>query len=61
MAEDHSSRELIEQLVARLERLEHATRANAERLAAVERYLRGEPPTPERPRPTPPPPPAAPP
>ncbi|HEV3470053.1 MAG TPA: DUF2339 domain-containing protein [Pyrinomonadaceae bacterium] len=61
MAGDDSSREIIEQLVARLGSLERELRANAERLSAVERRLGVEPRPPEErhvprepPRPAPP-------
>lgn len=49
MDADHPTREAIEQLAARLQRLERALWENSERLTALERHLRGE--APPRPRP----------
>ena len=54
MAEDQTSPETTEQLIARLERLERALQQNTARLSAVERQLGGAPTPPaERPRPAP--------
>ena len=51
MAEDLPSREILEQLVERLDHLERVLQANTARLHAVERRLGVEPPPPARPRP----------
>src|SRR5919199_5375720 len=52
MAEDLPSREILEQLVERLDHLERVLQANTARLHAVEQRLGVEPPRPARPRPT---------
>src|SRR5205085_9822782 len=52
MAEDLPSREILEQLVERLDHLERVLQANTARLHAVERRLGVEPPPPVRTRPT---------
>src|SRR5947209_4318474 len=51
MAEDLPSREILEQLVERLDHLERVLQANTARLHAVERRLGVEPPPPARLRP----------
>ena len=51
MAEDLPSREILEQLVERLDHLERVLQANTARLHAVEQRLGVEPPRPARPRP----------
>src|ERR1700752_3467153 len=52
MAEDLPSREILEQLVERLDHLERVLQANTARLHLIERRLGVEPPRPARPRPT---------
>ncbi|HEX3559520.1 MAG TPA: DUF2339 domain-containing protein [Pyrinomonadaceae bacterium] len=51
MAEDLSSREILEQLAERLDHLERVLQANTARLHAIEQRLSVEPPQPARPRP----------